>query len=116
MKYILLIYASEAEFAKLGEADAAREYGKYDAFAEAMRERGLHFTGEGLKDTTSAVTVRVRGGETFTTDGPFAETHEQLGGYYVFDCATMDEAVAIATQIPGAAYGSVEIRPLMVFG
>jgi hypothetical protein len=85
---------------------------KYGQFMEEMNERGVLQGGERLRNTTDATTVRVRDGETLTTDGPFAETKEQIGGYFIVDCKDLDEAIEIAAKIPGAAHGSIEVRPI----
>ena len=113
MKYLLTIYADESRW-----ADAAPEYGAqlmaaYEAFGREAAEAGVLLGGEGLQPTPTATTVRVRDGERLLTDGPFAETREQLGGYYVLDCADLDEAIGWAAKIPDAANGSVEVRPVM---
>jgi hypothetical protein len=85
----------------------------YGAFGQAAQEAGVLLGGEGLQPTSTATTVRVRNDETLTTDGPFAETREQLGGYYLLDCKDLDEAIGWAARIPGAQSGSVEVRPIM---
>jgi len=113
MKYIALIYGNEAAGAKMTEQERAAEYQAYDAFGKEAAKAIV--AGEALHSTHDATTVRVRDGKTLTTDGPFAETKEQLGGYYVFDCKNLDEAIALAAKIPGAKNGSIEVRPVMVF-
>jgi hypothetical protein len=115
MQYLLLIYGNEAAEAKLSEAERSAELGEYMTFTKMVRERGVYISGEALHPTTAATTVRVRDGKTLTTDGPFAETHEQLGGFYLLDCKDMDEAIECASKIPGARHGSIEIRPIVVF-
>ncbi len=85
----------------------------YGAFGEAAQAAGVMLGGEGLQPTSTATTVRVRDGEALTTDGPFAETREQLGGYYLLDCKDLDEAIGWAAKIPGAQTGSIEVRPVM---
>ena len=106
MRYLLLIAGEET-----GENDPAvlAEYGEW---AKEAAERGILQGGERLRPTADATTVRVRGGETLTTDGPFAETKEQLGGYFVVDCKDLDEAIMAASRIPGARTGSIEVRPI----
>ena len=89
--------------------------GAYFAFTQGVRESGHMQAGEALQSTATATTVRVRDGQTMTTDGPFAETKEQLGGFYLVECSDLDEAIGIAAKIPGAAHGSIEVRPLMEF-
>ena len=110
MQYLLLIYEDEKRFANgFPEAESA-EYGAFgQKHAEAIKG------GNALHPTGAAKTVRVRNGETMTTDGPFAETKEQLGGYYLVEANSPDEAASIAAGIPAARYGSIEVRPVMVF-
>jgi hypothetical protein len=115
MQYILLIYGDEAAGAKATEAEQAIEYQEYNAYSAALRDSGAYVSGEALHPTTAATTVRVRDGKPLTTDGPFAETKEQLGGYYIVDAKDLDAAIEWAAKIPGARQGSIEIRPLMVF-
>ena len=106
MRYLLLIATDET--AVLSDAQMAG----YMSFGQEMTERGVLKDGNRLHATTDATTVRVRDGETITSDGPFAETKEQIGGYYVVDCKDLDEAIEIAAKIPGAQAGSVEVRPI----
>ena len=87
----------------------------YFAFTERMRESGKLVAGDALMPTESATTVRIREGKMVTTDGPFAETKEQLGGYYLLECVDLDEAIELGSQIPSAQWGSIEVRPIMVF-
>ena len=115
MKYALLIYASEASQANMSEAEAGALYQAYNTFSEDVTKRGVFASGEALQPTTTATTVRVRDGKTLVTDGPFAETKEQLGGFYILECKDLDEATAFAAKIPGAKAGSIEVRPVMVF-
>ena len=89
-------------------------YARYAAFAEEARRAGKLTDGAELAPTSAATTVRIRDGETLVTDGPFAETKEALGGYFVLDCESLDEAVAVAAKIPGAEHGAVEVRPVYV--
>ena len=111
MEYLLLIYDNEGRFAKLSKAEQDSEGAEYGAFGQkfAPAIRG----GNALLPTSTAHTVRVRNGESLVTDGPFAETREQLGGYYVVEAATPDEAATIAAKIPWARFGSIEVRPIM---
>lgn len=112
MKYMLLMYASESEAPKYSSEEfqvAAQAWSAYGKEAEAS---GKLLANNGLSPVANATTVRVRNGKTLTTDGPFAETHEQLAGYFLFDCEDIDEAISWAAKIPSAKYGSVEIRPL----
>ena len=117
MKYMLMIYGNEAERAKtMTQADLDQEMAEYYAFGAEAAARATVTSSEALHDINSATTVRVRDGKTVTTDGPFAETKEQLGGFYVIDCKDLDEAISMAAMIPGAKSGSVEIRPVVIFG
>jgi hypothetical protein len=111
MKFLALIYASDAEWAALSEDEREAAYAQYRAFGEEARAANTLVDGAELQPASTATTVRVRDGETVVTDGPFAETKEQLGGYYVLDCDSIDDAVALAAKIPGAQYGTIEVRP-----
>lgn len=115
MKYLLLIYGDEAFGAQMTEAEQQANMAEYYAFTNMIRERNVYVGGEALHPSSTATTVRVRDGRTLTTDGPFAETKEQLGGYYMVDCKDLDEAIEIATKIPGSRTGSIEIRPIWIF-
>lgn len=110
MKYMLLIYSAEDAY-----DDASRDacYVESSALARDLREQGKLLATSPLQSVTKAASVRVRGGERMVTDGPFAETHEQLGGYFLIDAESLDEAVAIAERIPGARVGTVEVRPVV---
>jgi hypothetical protein len=111
MQYLLLIYTPEpTEEPAPEEAQAVME--AYNTFTREIIDRGLFKSGEALQPTTTATTVRVRDGETLTTDGPFAETKEALGGFYLVDAADLDEAIEVAAKIPGARFGSIEVRPI----
>jgi hypothetical protein len=110
MQFLLLIYEAEQRFAN-GFPEG--EYAEYGAFGKT--HAGTIKSGNALQPTPSAKTVRVRNGATQTTDGPFAETKEQLGGYYLIEAANIDEAAKIASGIPAARYGCIEVRPIMVF-
>ena len=113
MRYALLIYSPEQGAAQASEAERQAEWDAYMAFTKDITDRGLNRGGEALQPVTTATTVRVRDGETLTTDGPFAETKEQLGGFYLVECKDLDEAIETAARIPGARYGSIEVRPIM---
>jgi len=115
MRYAALIYTSEAAGMGMTEAEQAEEYNAYVAFQQFVDKTGALLGGDALLPTTSATTVRVRDGKTLTTDGPFAETKEQLGGFYLLNCENLDQAIEIAARIPGAAKGSIEVRPIMEF-
>lgn len=113
MKYLLMIYENERAWAGLSEAEAGAIFGEYMRFTEDLRVAGKLLGGEPLQPTSTASTVRVRDGKTSVTDGPFAETKEQLGGFYLVEASDLDDALAIAARIPGARFGSVEVRPVM---
>jgi len=113
MRYILLIYSKETDWTTLPDKEKGEMYQQYVAFTESLRKSGHYVAGDGLEPTTTATTVRVRNGKTLTTDGPFAETREQLGGYYLIDAKNLDDATAVASRIPGAMMGSIEVRPVM---
>ena len=113
MKYALLIYASEQDWASQSEEQAQAVNQEYMAFTKDIIDRGLMKGGEALQGTATATTVRVRDGETLTTDGPFAETKEQLGGFYLVDCKDLDDAIELAARIPDVRRGSIEVRPVM---
>ncbi|MEA2918678.1 MAG: hypothetical protein QOJ15_10759 [Bradyrhizobium sp.] len=115
MQYLLLIYRNEAEQAKM-DATALQQMGsEYGAFTQSIIQSGNFKAGDALQPTGMATTVRVRDGKTLTTDGPFAETREQLGGYYLVEAKDLDAALAIAARIPGAKVGSIEVRPILVY-
>jgi hypothetical protein len=115
MQYLLLIYRNEAEQAKMDAAGLQKMRGDYGAFTQSIIQSGHFKAGDGLQPTSTATTVRVRDGKTLTTDGPFAETREQLGGYYLVEARDLDAALEIAARIPGAKVGSIEVRPVMVY-
>jgi hypothetical protein len=116
MQYLLLIYQNEAEADGRGEAGRAAMMDEYRAFTQSIIEGGQFKAGDALQPTSMATTVRVRGGKTLATDGPFAETREQLGGYYLIEAKDLDEAIAIAARVPSAKVGSIEVRPIMIYG
>ena len=109
MRYLLLIYTPESTEQPPADVQAAITE-EYNAFTADIRSRGLFEAGEALQPTTTATTVRVRNSQTLTTDGPFAETKEALGGFFLLDCSDLDEAAQLAAQIPGAATGTIELR------
>jgi hypothetical protein len=115
MKYLLTIYIDESRYATMTPDDSARLMAGYGAFGQEAQEAGVLLGGEGLQPTATATTVRVRDGEALFTDGPFAETREQLGGYYLLECKDLDEAIEWAARIPGAKNGTIEVRPIMEF-
>ena len=114
MKYLALIYTEERAWEALPDEARSEMYARYRAFGEAARAKGQFVDGAELAPTSTATTVRVRDGETLVTDGPFVETKEALGGYYLVECESIEEAVDLAAQIPGAEYGAVEVRPCYV--
>jgi hypothetical protein len=114
MKYLLLIYTPEPTERPPDDV-IAEVMNAYNAFTDHVRQRGAYLAGEALQPTVTATTVRVRNGETLTTDGPFAETKEALGGFYMVEAADLDEAIDFAARIPGAKDGSIEVRPIVDF-
>ena len=112
MRYLLLICNDETAVQALSPDEQGTEMNGYEAFAAEMGARGVLKDGNRLRPTTDATTVQVRNGEVLTADGPFAETKEQMGGYYVVDCADLDEAIEVASKIPAANNGTIEIRPI----
>ena len=115
MKYALTIYGDEAQRENATPEQMQEVSQAYGAVTQEMQDKGVLVAGEGLYPTPTATTLRVREGDRQVTDGPFAETKEQLGGFYVLDVKDLDEAIEWASKIPGAQLGSVEIRPVMVF-
>jgi hypothetical protein len=113
MQYLLLIYSAESDEAKQDQAQVMSEYG---AFTQGIVQSGAFKAADRLRPVADATTVRIRDGKTLTTDGPFAETREQLGGYYLVEAKDLDEAIAIAAKVPTATYGSIEVRPVWAMG
>jgi hypothetical protein len=116
MQYLMTIYTDEAADSKASPEQTKNVMGAYYAFTTEAQAKKAYVAGNALQPTSTATTVRVRDGKTSTTDGPFAETKEQLGGYYLMECKDLDEAIDYAAKIPGAQWGSVEIRPIWVIG
>ena len=112
MRYLLMIYSDEIADSQLTQEQGEGQMAAYFAFQETMGARGVLEGGARLRPTADATTVKVRDDEVLTTDGPFAETKEQLAGYYLVDCKDLDEATEVASKIPGARYGSIEVRPI----
>jgi len=112
MQYMLLIYVDEAQAAQADEASATAMTAEYFDYTRQIQASGNFVDGARLAPTASATTVRVRDGETLTSDGPFAETKEQVGGYFLVDCKDLDEAIEVAAKLPGAREGSIEVRPI----
>jgi hypothetical protein len=115
MKFLALIYADETTWVNATQEEMAASMADHDAFSDAAGKAGVLLGGEALEPTAAATTVRVRDGERMLTDGPFVETKEQLGGYYMLECKDLDEALTWAAQIPEAQVGGVEVRPIIDF-
>ena len=114
MRYLALIYSQEPTEPPT-ETNGRQMMAEYGDYTQMVKERGAYLGGEALEPSASATTVRVRDGKVSTTDGPFAETKEQLGGYYLLNCADLDEAIDLAGKIPGARSGAIEVRPILEF-
>ena len=112
MRYLLMICNDEREIQAMSPDEDAAMLGRYGQWAEEMGARGVLRDGARLRPTTDSTTVRVRDGEVLTSDGPFAETKEQIGGYFMVDCKDLDEAIEVASKIPHAANGAIEVRPI----
>src|ERR1700743_843462 len=115
MQYLLMIYRNEAEFNKNEAVQGEKMLEEYQAFTHSIIQSGNFKAATRLQPVSTAPTVRVREGKVLTTDGPFAETREQLGGYYLIEAKDLDAALGIAARIPGARYGSIEVRPIWVY-
>jgi hypothetical protein len=115
MKYLCLIYDEEKKIAAMSKSESDAFMGEYFAFTEGIRKSGHYLGGEALQPVQTATTVRVRNGKVSTTDGPFAETKEQLGGFYFIDARDLNDAIQVASKIPSARLGSIEVRPIMEF-
>jgi len=113
MKYLLLIYADETRWQTMTEAEQGAIFGEYGTLVEELKASGKYLGGDPLEPTAIASTVRVRDGRSLITDGPFAEAREQLGGYFLVDVDSLDEALAVAARIPDARLGAIEVRPVM---
>ncbi len=113
MQYMLLIYSPPGDWSSVPADEQQRIMQAYGAFTEELQASGKMVAGDALQPTDTATSVRVRDGETMTTDGPFAETKEVLGGYYLVDVDTLDEALDWAAKIPGAQWGTIEVRPVV---
>lgn len=116
MQYLMMIYDVEADWAKMSASDQAAMYQEYGQFTQQITESGNYKGGHQLKPVATATTVRVRNGKRTVTDGPFAETKEQLGGFYLVDAKDLDEAISIAARIPSVKHGSIEVRPIVAAG
>lgn len=113
MKYLLMIYEEEKAWNALSDAERGKIYGEYMQFSNEIKAEGKYVGGNPLKPTSTATTVRVRNGKQMVTDGPFAETKEQLGGYFLVEATDLDDAIKIAGRIPGVNMGSIEVRPVL---
>ena len=113
MKYLCLIYGDEGRMASMSPEQLTQQRAKYMAYTEDIKGSGHYLGGNALQPTRTASTVRHRNGSVATTDGPFAETKEQLGGYYLVEARDLNEAIQVASRIPGAQTGSIEVRPIM---
>ncbi|MEP6618857.1 MAG: YciI family protein [bacterium] len=113
MKYLCLIYDDETRWDRMTKEEAGKEYGEYNVFTEDIKTSGHYINGNPLQPTQTATTVRVRNGSVANTDGPFAETKEQLGGYYLIEARDLNDAIQVAARIPAARNGSIEVRPVM---
>ncbi len=115
MQYMALIYAAPGQEPGYGTPEFKQMMADYYAYTQAVKEAGVFVAGDGLQGVETATSVRLRGGKVETMDGPFAVTKELLGGYYLLECKDLDEAIAWAARIPTAAYGTVELRPVMIY-
>ena len=115
MKYLCLIYDEEKKMAGMTKSEGDAFMGEYFAFTEGIRQSGHYLGGEALQPVHTATTVRLRNGKVSTTDGPFAETKEQLGGFYLINAKDLNDAIQVASKIPSARLGSIEVRPIMEF-
>jgi hypothetical protein len=113
MQYLLMIYEDEKLWSRMSEAERGKIFGEYMTFTEAIKKSGHWVAGAPLQPTETATTVRVKEGRTVSTHGPFAETREQLGGYYLVEAKDLDEATSLAARIPSSRWGSIEVRPIM---
>lgn len=115
MQYLILIYSNETADANVSKEEMEAWMGEYWAYTEALQKAGVFVSGEALHPTSAATTVRLKDGKRLTTAGPFAETKEQLGGYYAIKVDNLDQAIDWAAKCPGARVGSIEVRPIMEF-
>ncbi len=116
MKYVCLIYQDEVALQKMPKEEMGKLSAEYKAFGDAIQKSGQFVFAQGLAPTQSATTVRVRDGKTLTTDGPYVETKEQLGSIYIVEAKDLNEAIQVASKIPSARFGSVEVRPAYAYG
>ena len=113
MKYLCLVYEEEKRLGVIPKAEMDTMMGEYFAYTEGVKKSGHYVAGEALQPTSTASTVRIRNGKLSTTDGPFAETKEQLGGFYLIEAKDLNEAIQVGSRIPGAKWGSIEVRPVV---
>ena len=113
MRYLCLIYEDESLWQRMPKTETDKVFAEYFAFTDAIKKSGHYVSGNPLQPSRTATTVRVRTGKVSTTDGPFAETKEQLGGYYLVEAKDLNDAIQVASRIPGARLGSIEVRPVM---
>jgi hypothetical protein len=112
MKYLCLIYSDETMWQKISKADGEKMMAEYMEFGDSIKRSGHYIGGNRLQPTSTATSIRIRNGKASTTDGPFAETKEQLGGYYLVEARDLNDAIQVASRIPGARVGSIEVRPI----
>ena len=116
MKYLCLIYSPEIHWASMAKSELDATMAEYNAYAASIKASGHYVGGDALKPTSTATTLRVRNGKLSATDGPFAETKEQLGGYYLIEAKDLNDAMSVASRIPSVRIGSIEVRPIETFG
>ena len=115
MQFLCLIYETESLMATRSEEENGKIFQDYMTYTQDVKDSGNFIAGDALQPTDTATTIRIRNNETLLSDGPFAETKEQLGGYYLLECDSLDQALEKASQIPSAKFGSIEVRPIMLF-
>jgi hypothetical protein len=115
MKFMLLLWGDEGQWENMSEEEAAAEMERWNDYSNQLVAAGAMVSGEGLQPTATAKILRVENGEQLVTDGPYAETKEQLGGFYVIECASMDEALEWAAKLPSAEHGATEVRPVLAY-
>jgi hypothetical protein len=115
MRYLCLIYENEKNWSTMPKDQTDAVMAEYGAYTQGIKDSGHYIGGNALQPTPAATTLRVRNGKVSATDGPFAETKEQLGGYYLIDAKDLNDAIQVASKIPSAKYGSIEVRPIMEF-
>jgi hypothetical protein len=116
MKYLALIYDDEKKMAGMSKSETDAFMGEYGAYSQSIKDSGHYLGGNPLQPVHTATSIRSRNGKVSTTDGPFAETKEQLGGYYLIEAKDLNEAISVASRIPSVKTGTIEVRPIMTFG